>query len=96
MMSPGIVVGDMSFQGVDRLEDDRAGLGHCGLISQLCSHDKGCFGAVHGVVAAVQQGGFQADHRITGQHALLGGKADRPFQRPGRSSFGTLPPNTFS
>ena len=69
----------MSFQGVDRLEDDRAGLGHCGLISQLCSHDKGHFGAVHGVVAAVQQGGFQADHGITGQHALLRGKADALF-----------------
>ena len=64
---------------MDRLEDDRAGLGHCGLISQLCSHDKGHFGAVHGVVAAVQQGGFQADHRITGQHALLSGKADALF-----------------
>ena len=31
------------------------------------------------VVAAVQQGGFQADHGITGQHALLSGKADALF-----------------
>ena len=64
---------------MDWLEDDGAGLGHCGLISQLCSHDKSHFGAVHRVVAAVQQGSFQADHRITGQHALLGGKADALF-----------------
>ena len=31
------------------------------------------------MVAAVQQGGLQADHRITGQHALFGGKADTLF-----------------
>ena len=31
------------------------------------------------MVAAVQQGGFQADHGITGQHALLSGKADALF-----------------
>ncbi len=31
------------------------------------------------MVAAIQQGSLQADHRITGQHALFGGKADTLF-----------------
>ena len=29
---------------------------------QLCSHDKGHLGAVHGVVAAIQQGSLQTAH----------------------------------
>ncbi len=75
----GVVVGHMGLQGVDRLQNDGAGLRHSGFIGQLCSHDKGHFRAIHGVVAAVQQGGLQADHGITGQHALFGGKADTLF-----------------
>ena len=75
----GVVVGDMGLQGMDGLQNDGACLGHCSLIGQLCSHDKGHLGAVHGVVAAIQQGSLQADHRITGQHALFGGKADTLF-----------------
>ena len=31
------------------------------------------------MVAAVQQGGLQADHGVTGQHALFGGKAHALF-----------------
>ena len=69
----------MGLQGVDGLQNDRPGLRHGGLVGQLCSHDKGHLGAVHGVVAAIQQGSLQADHGVTGQHALFGGQAHALF-----------------
>ena len=71
----------MGLQGVDRLEDDRAGLRHRGLVGQLCGHDEGHLRAVHRVVAAVQQGGFQSHHGVARQHALLGGEADALLDR---------------
>lgn len=69
----------MGLQGVDRLQNDGTGLRHSSLICQLCSHDKGHFRAVHRVVAAVQQGGLQADHRVACQHALFGSQTHALF-----------------
>jgi hypothetical protein len=69
----------MSLQGVDGLQNHGASLRHSSLICQLCSHDKGHFRAVYRVVAAVQQGSFQADHRVACQHALFGSQTHALF-----------------
>ena len=62
----------MGFQGADGLQQNGAGFGDGGLVAQLGGHDERHFAGVYRVIAAVQQGGFQANHGVPGQNAVLG------------------------
>ena len=62
----------MRLQGTDRLQQNGTRFGDGRLVRQLGRHNKRHFAGVHGVVAAVQQGGFQPDHRVARQHAVFG------------------------
>ena len=66
----------MGFQCADGLKQDGAGLGDGGLIREFGGHNERHFAGINRVVAAVQQCGLHADHRVTGQHAVLGGLTD--------------------
>ena len=77
----GVVGGNMGLQGAHRLQNHGACLGQSGLIGQLGGHDEGHFAGVHGMVAAVQQGGLQANHRVARQHTVFGCLAQALFHR---------------
>ena len=69
----------MGLQGPDGLQQNRASFRNSGLVGQFGGHNERHFAGIHRVIAAVQQGGFQADHRVTGQHTVLGRLADALF-----------------
>ena len=69
----------MGFQCADGLKQDGACLGDGGLIREFGGHNERHFAGINRVVAAVQQRGLHADHRVTGQHTVLGRLADALF-----------------